>query len=118
MKVQMTNERRRMYLLAECVQVPDCIDLQRRVDTATRGSLEIHLAMHSQHAEPDVPPGSRCELRQPRGDTPSHPCFSTRPTRRIHNQAPDPLEHDASHRALTVRTNAPDRLDDVSSGLP
>ena len=36
--------------------------------------------------------------------------------RRIHNRTPDPLKREASRRALTVRTNAPERFDDVSGG--
>ena len=64
-------------------------------------------------AEPDVPLESRCELRHPRRGTPPHPCFSTRLDR-----APDLFERDASHRVLTIRIDAPEHLDDVSTGLP
>ena len=39
----MTNTRRRSnaHLIAECVEVPDCINLQCQVDTAACCSLEV-----------------------------------------------------------------------------
>ena len=43
METQITNTRRRnrAHLIEGCIQVPDCIDLQRRVDTTTHDSLEV-----------------------------------------------------------------------------
>ena len=147
MNSQKTNARRRSkaHLIAERVEVPDCIDLQRRVDATTRGSLEVAKPLHdiyvrvrsryallhvhrsqlsadsTQPQKKDVPSKSRCASRQPRRDRPPRPYSSLRPRPtprlRLRERPPDPFERNFSRRPLAVSTNASRRLDDISSGL-